>query len=108
MPAEKGGPVTFTVNGISGSCEWKIFTKGGEESRTTDIPTLTLDSSADLRYVIVKDSNNNTGRYIFEGAIVEEDDDGFDIPVTTVAVAGAAGVGILGFIILVLRRILRR
>ena len=107
MPAEKGGPVTFTVNGISGSCEWKIFTKDGEESRTTDIPTLTLDSSADLRYVIVKDSNNNTGRYIFEGAIVEEDDDGFDIPVTTVAVAGAAGVGILGFIILVLRRILR-
>ena len=30
MPSEENGPVSFTVNGISGSCEWKIVTEAGE------------------------------------------------------------------------------
>ena len=106
MPSVEDGPVSFTVKGVVGGCEWKIITEDGEESRSTEGSTLSLESSANLKYVLVKDSNDNTGRFIFKGAIVE--DDGFDIPVKTIAIAGATGAGVLGFIILMLRRILSR
>ena len=111
MPSEENGPVSFTVNGISGSCEWKIVTEAGEEIRTTGTPTLSLDSSEGLLYVLVKDSDSKTGRFVFAGAIVSDDspDDGDDLNVPVVAAtAGAAGVGILGFIILLIRHFLKR
>ena len=84
---------------------------------------MTLESTDGLKRVTVVDSENNTGRFVYEGLLVvdttngyggidspyvpDDDSDDPEIPVTIITVAGAAGVGILGFIILVLRRILK-
>ena len=125
LPSTEGGPISFTVKGVSGACEWTVTTSSGTTDVQTDGPTLTLDSSVDLERVTVVGPDGKQGRFVFEGLLVvdttngaggigytgggdgpDEPDDELEIPV--VAAAGAAGVGILGFIILLIRRFLKR
>jgi hypothetical protein len=120
MPTDESESISFTAKGVSGSCTWNIVMADGQTSEVTDSNILTLESADGLKRVTVVDSESNTGRFVYEGLLVVDTTNGYggidspyvpdddpEIPVTIITVAGAAGVGILGFIILVLRRILK-
>lgn len=121
LPAEGTESVSFTAKGISGTCVWTVVTEDGQTTKTTDSNVLTLESSDGLKRVSVTGPDNTSGRFVFENLLVVDTTNGYgginapyvpdddpEIPVKTIAIAGATGAGILGFIILMLRRILSR
>lgn len=126
MPTVNNGPVSFTVKGATGPCEWSVVTSAGTETMSTDGPTLTLDSSEDLKSVSVVTSDDKEGRFVYEGYITVDTTNGLggidysgtgggdppsdsNDPILGMGTITLAGVGaaILGFLVLILRRIFK-